>query len=113
VLGGFSMGSAMSFALGLGGDRPVPAGILAFSGFIPSVPGWEPDLASRTGLPVFIAHGSGDPVIDVAFARRAHDGLTAGGLEVDYHESGGVHEIEARNAGAAAEWLRQTFARNS
>jgi phospholipase/carboxylesterase len=113
VLGGFSMGSAMSFALGLGGDRPVPAGILAFSGFIPSVPGWEPDLASRAGLPVFIAHGSGDGVIDVTFARRAREALTAGGLDVDYHESDGMHEIEARNAEAAGEWLRQTFARNA
>ena len=36
VLGGFSMGTVMSYALGLGGDRPVPAGILAFSGFLTS-----------------------------------------------------------------------------
>ena len=35
VLGGFSMGSVMSYALGLGPDRPAPAGVLAFSGFIP------------------------------------------------------------------------------
>ena len=40
VLGGFSMGSVMSYALGLGGDRPAPAGILAFSGFVPIVEGW-------------------------------------------------------------------------
>ena len=42
VLGGFSMGSVMSYALGLGADRPPPAGILAFSGFIPTVDGWAP-----------------------------------------------------------------------
>ena len=42
VLGGFSQGAAMSFALGLGPDRPAPAGILALSGFIPDVPGYEP-----------------------------------------------------------------------
>src|SRR2546430_13026523 len=34
VLGGFSMGTAMSYALGLPAERPVPAGILAFSGFV-------------------------------------------------------------------------------
>ena len=44
VLGGFSMGSVMSYSLGLAGARGVPAGILAFSGFIPTVEGWEPDL---------------------------------------------------------------------
>jgi len=113
VLGGFSMGAAMSYALGLGGDRPVPAGILAFSGFIPSVPGWEPDLAARAGLGVLIAHGRADPVIPVAFAQRARELLTVGGLRVEYHETGGVHEIEARNAEAATEWLRRTFAQGS
>jgi phospholipase/carboxylesterase len=113
VLGGFSMGSVMSYALGLGGDRPVPAGILAFSGFIPTVAGWEPDLASRAGLPVLIAHGALDPVIDVAFAQRARELLTDGGVRVDYHETGGVHEIETRNAEAAGEWLRRTFAQEA
>ena len=43
VFGGFSMGSVMSYALGLGPDRPAPAGILAFSGFVPIVDGWEPE----------------------------------------------------------------------
>jgi phospholipase/carboxylesterase len=113
VLGGFSMGSVMSYALGLGGDRPLPAGILAFSGFIPSVAGWEPDLAARVGLRVLIAHGAADPVIDVAFARRARELLEGGGLRVDYHETSGVHQIEARNAEAAAEWLRRTFAQDA
>ena len=47
VLGGFSMGSVMSYSLGLGGDRPAPAGILAFAGFVPVVDGWEPDLERR------------------------------------------------------------------
>ena len=57
VLGGFSMGSVMSYSLGLAGDRPAPAGILAFSGFIPTVEGWQPDLPSRTATRAFIAHG--------------------------------------------------------
>src|ERR1700712_2664766 len=65
VLGGFSMGSVMSYALGLGADRPAPAGILAFSGFIPIVDGWAPDLASRQGTRAFIAHGRRDPVMEV------------------------------------------------
>ena len=47
MFGGFSMGSVMSYSLGLGADRPAPAGILAFSGFIPIVEGWEPSLAGR------------------------------------------------------------------
>ena len=74
VLGGFSMGSVMSYALGLSGDRPEPAGILAISGFIPTVEGWQPDLASRPALPVFITHGRQDPIIDVGSPGRPASG---------------------------------------
>jgi phospholipase/carboxylesterase len=110
VLGGFSMGSVMSYALGLGGDRPPPAGILAFSGFVPTVEGWEPDIAGRarqaSPLRAFIAHGRNDPVMDVAFARRARELLEAGGLDVEYHESDVAHEIDPAHLPAAAAWLR-------
>jgi phospholipase/carboxylesterase len=105
VLGGFSMGSVMSYALGLAGERPAPAGILAFSGFIPTVEGWQPDLPSLPHLPVFIAHGRQDPVMDVAFARRARDLLEAAGLPVSYHESDAAHHIDPSHIPAATDWL--------
>jgi phospholipase/carboxylesterase len=109
VLGGFSMGTVMSYALGLGPERPVPAGVLAFSGFVPTVDGWEPDLAGRTGLRVFIAHGSADPVIGVEFARQARAALEDGGLRVEYHESGVQHQIDPANVPLALEWLGETL----
>jgi phospholipase/carboxylesterase len=109
VLGGFSMGSVMSYALGLAPDRPPPAGILAFSGFIPTVDGWEPDLASRAGLPVFIAHGRNDPVMNVEFARQARELLSAGGLEVSYHESEVGHQIDPAHLPLASAWLRNAI----
>src|SRR3954452_17921750 len=37
VLGGFSMGAVMSYAMGLSAERPAPAGILGFSGFVPTL----------------------------------------------------------------------------
>ena len=101
VLGGFSMGSVMSYALGLGPGRPAPAAILAFSGFIPTVDGWQPELAGREQLTAFIAHGRNDPVMEVGFARRARDLLTAGGLQVDYHESDAGHHIDPAHVPAA------------
>jgi phospholipase/carboxylesterase len=108
VLGGFSMGSVMSYSLGLGRDRPAPAGILAFSGFVPTVDGWQPSLADRAGVRAFIAHGRQDPVMDVSFARTARDLLEAGGLPVDYHESDVAHHIDPAHLPAAASWLAQT-----
>ncbi len=109
VLGGFSMGTVMSFALGLDPERPAPAGILAFSGFIPVVDGWEPQLAGRENVRVLIAHGRRDPVIDVAFARRARELLDDAGFDVDYRESNTVHTIDPADIARAAGWLEKTL----
>jgi phospholipase/carboxylesterase len=105
VLGGFSMGSVMSYALGLGADRPTPAGLLIFSGFIPTVEGWSPSPESRTGLRVWIAHGRRDQVMSVQFARDARELLEPAGLAVEYRESDAGHEINAVDARAASDWL--------
>jgi phospholipase/carboxylesterase len=110
VLGGFSRGAVMSYALGLAGERPAPAGIMAFSGFVPTVEGWEPHLADRTGTRAFIAHGRRDPIMQVSFARRARDLLAAGGLDVDYLESGAAHHIDPAHLPAAVDWLSTVVA---
>lgn len=105
VLGGFSMGAVMSYAMALSADRPAPRAILAFSGFIPTVELWQPDLAARTAVRVFIAHGRRDQVIDVEFARAAAQRLRDAGLTVDYRESEAGHHIDPRELPAAAAWL--------
>jgi phospholipase/carboxylesterase len=112
VFGGFSQGSVMSYALGLDPARPAPAGILAFSGFIPTVEGWTPDVAGRGagGLRAFVAHGRQDPIMDVAFARQARELLEAGGVDVEYHESDAAHHIDPHHVPAAVHWLAQTLA---
>jgi phospholipase/carboxylesterase len=112
VLGGFSMGSVMSYSLGLGGRRPAPAGILAFSGFVPTVDGWQPELSGRERVRAFIAHGRNDPIMDVGFARAARELLEAGGLEVSYHESGAAHHIDPAHVPAAVDWVAATLAQD-
>jgi len=109
ILGGFSMGTVMSYALALSGERPAPAGILAFSGFVPTVEGWEPAFQTRLQMRAFIAHGRRDPVIEVSFARAARELLQSAGLEVSYHESDVAHQIDPAALGAAAEWVAETL----
>ena len=109
VLGGFSMGTVMSYSLGLAADRPAPAGILALSGFVPVVEGWEPDLSGRRSLPVFIAHGRNDPIIGVEFGRQARNLLESGGLAVSYHESEAGHSVDPAQVPEAIAWLRTTL----
>ncbi len=113
VLGGFSMGTVMSYALGLSRERPAPAGVLAFSGFIPTVEGWEPSLADRPALRAFLAHGRRDPVIGIGFAHQARELLERGGLKVEYHESDATHELDPADLPQAARWLDDTLRRDA
>jgi phospholipase/carboxylesterase len=100
VLGGFSQGAVMSLALGLGRGRRRPAAIAAFSGFVPQVEGWEPDLSPP--LPqVTLAHGSFDQVIDVSFGRAARDLLAGAGADVEYLESPMGHTIDPASLAVA------------
>jgi phospholipase/carboxylesterase len=91
VIGGYSMGSVMSYAVGLGEGRPTPAGLIAWSGFVPTVEGWSPELEDRSDLPVLIHHGANDPIISVDFARKAREFLRSGGIEPEYLETDAGH----------------------
>ena len=97
VLGGFSQGAVMSYALGLGrtpAERPVA--LLPLSGFMPAVDGLELDLTGLDGFPAAIAHGTLDPVIPVEYSRAARDALTSAGADVAYHEGPYGHTIDPR-----------------
>ncbi len=109
VLAGFSMGAVMSHALGWSGERPAVAGVLACSGFVPSVPGWEPALADRGASRAFVSHGDRDPVIGVELGRAARDLLERGGIEVSYVETSAGHQIDATVVAAATAWLGETL----
>ena len=105
VIGGFSMGSVMSYALALAKDRPSPAGLLAMSGFIPEVQGFELDLG-RPGLPIAVTHGTVDPIISVEFARAARQRLEAAGNRILYRESPVGHGIDPAIVPELRAWLR-------
>jgi len=110
IIGGFSMGTVMSYALGLSESRPPPAGIAALSGFIPTVDGFEPYFEDRGSLPVVIRHGSGDPVISVEFARRARTTLEDAGLPVDYAEAPIGHSVDPGWLTALQGWVQARLA---
>jgi phospholipase/carboxylesterase len=111
VLGGFSQGTVMSYSLALGAGRPRPAALLALSGFIPTVPGFELDLAAAAGLPVAIGHGALDTVIGVEWGRRARAELEAAGAEVVYREFPLPHMVGLGFLRELAPWLEAAIAR--
>jgi phospholipase/carboxylesterase len=93
VLGGFSQGAVMTYALALGAGRPRPVGMIALSGFVPKVDGFELDLSPPLP-PVAIGHGTLDPVISVEFGREARDLLEEAGADVFYREYPLPHTID-------------------
>jgi phospholipase/carboxylesterase len=108
ILGGFSQGAVMTYALGLGPGRPRYAGLIGLSGFVPTVEGWEPEL-DRDLAPVAIGHGTYDPIIDVEFSRHARDLLEAAGADVTYRESPMPHAIDPRFAADLPDWIRRAL----
>jgi phospholipase/carboxylesterase len=105
VVGGFSQGAVMTYALGLGKGRPRPAAMLAFSGFIPTVDGFELDL-SPSLPPIAIGHGTFDPVIGVEWSRKAHELLP----HAVYRESPLGHTIDPRFLRDLSGWIYDSAA---
>jgi phospholipase/carboxylesterase len=104
VIGGFSQGAVMTYALSLGSGRPRPAASIALSGFMPTVPGFELDLEPPLP-PVAIGHGTFDPVISVDWSRRAQETLEAAGADVLYREYPLPHAVDPGFLGELAPWI--------
>jgi phospholipase/carboxylesterase len=107
VLGGFSQGAVMAYSFSLGAGRPRPAALIALSGFIPTVEGFELDLTDIP--PVAIAHGTYDPVISVEFGRQARKILEEAGASVLYREYPLPHTIDPRFLTELRSWLGQAL----
>jgi len=110
ILAGFSQGGAMALHTGLRHGQRL-AGIMALSCFLPLADqlGAEASAANRQ-TPIFLAHGTHDPVIPLARARQAHEALTRLGYPVEWHEYPMPHSVcdaEIRDIGA---WLTQRLA---
>jgi phospholipase/carboxylesterase len=109
VIGGFSQGAVMAWALALGPGRPRPAGVLAMSGFIPTVPDFELALDALDGFPVAITHGTLDPVISVDLGRQARDRAKAAGADVFYRETDVPHIVDPRLIPGLVDWIDRRF----
>ena len=106
VLGGFSQGAVMSYPLALGAGRPRPAGLIALSGFLPTVEGLEYDLEPPFP-PIAIGHGALDPIIGVEWGRRAKELLESAGADVLYREYPLPHTVDPRFLAELRPWLER------
>lgn len=106
VLMGFSQGAAMGHSLMLTLTRPMVAGIVSLSGFIPDLPELAEPANSLTGLPVFITHGSRDEIVPVARARQSRDLYQRLQAAVTYREYSTGHKLHTDGLRSLKQWLR-------
>jgi phospholipase/carboxylesterase len=110
MLAGFSQGGAMALQTGLRHPERL-AGIIALSCFLPLADTVEAEAspAART-MPIFMAHGTRDPLIPIARGRQARDRLEALNYRVTWHEYAMPHSVCAEEIADIARWLTATLA---
>ena len=109
VLAGFSQGGAMALHTGLRHPERL-AGIMALSCFLPlgATLAAEASAANREA-PIFMAHGTHDPLIPLARGREARDALTALGYRVEWRQYAMPHAVCADEIADVARWLRDVL----
>lgn len=110
VLAGFSQGCAMVLHTGLRHPSRL-AGIMALSGYLPLAAqlAGEASAANR-GLPIYMAHGTADPMIAIARAQEARDTLLALGYPVQWHSYPMQHSVHPLELQHIAQFLRSVLA---
>ena len=93
VLAGFSQGAAMTLMTGLRHDERL-AGLVGMSGYLPLAAKAEAERhAANRDVPIFLAHGTSDPVIPIDRARASREALVAMGHPVEWHEYAMPHSV--------------------
>lgn len=106
VLAGFSQGAAMALAVALAPASAMrPAGVLAMSGFIPDVAGYDPDLEGAAELAVLMQHGTSDETVPVELARDTAELLRSCGAQLTFEEYATGHQSTVESLASASAWL--------
>lgn len=109
LIGGFSQGAVMAWALSLMPKRPRPGGILSLSGYVPRVADFDFDDAVLKDLPVAICHGANDDVVPVSLGRASKERAEAAGAQVLYRETDVGHVLDLRVVPEVAAWVGARF----
>ncbi|HEY3516733.1 MAG TPA: alpha/beta fold hydrolase [Gammaproteobacteria bacterium] len=105
VLAGFSQGGAIALHTALREPRRL-AGVLALSTYLPlSATLASERSAANAGIPLFMAHGTDDPVLPLSLAELSRRALEALGYAVDWHAYPMAHSVCMEEVNAIGAWL--------
>jgi phospholipase/carboxylesterase len=105
VLAGFSQGGAIAFQTGLRFPKRL-AGIMALSTYLPLAGTVEAERhKANRDLPIFMAHGTDDPMISLGRAQQSRKMLESLGYPLEWHEYRMPHSVCPQEIGDIAAWL--------
>ncbi len=114
VLAGFSQGGAIALHTALRYPHQL-AGLMALSTWLPLQGSIEQEVlnnaeAQSQELPIFMAHGSFDPMLPMALGQQSHQVLEEAGYKVEWHDYPMAHAVCAEEIADIRNWLLSVFA---
>lgn len=114
VLAGFSQGGAVALHAGLRHEAPL-AGLLLLSTYLPLPGAFEREVAAAAAkqpvsTPIFMAHGSVDPVLPLELGRQSKALIETAGYEVEWHEYPMAHQVCAAEIDDIRQFLLRVYA---
>ena len=108
VIAGFSQGGAIAINAVLHAQQKL-AGLMALSTYIP-LPGEMAASDGNRDLPVFMAHGSLDPMLPIQWGKASAEQLVALGFAVEWHDYPMAHAVCAEEINNIRDWLLKVLA---
>ena len=110
VLAGFSQGGAIALHTGLRQPQAL-AGLVALSCYLPLADSFAREAAPASkAVPVFMAHGTQDPVVPLARGAASRDALKAAGYAVEWHDYPMPHSVSAEEIRDIAAFMQRVLA---
>jgi phospholipase/carboxylesterase len=109
VLAGFSQGGAIALQTGLRHPQRL-AGVMALSTYLPLAESFAQEAApANSGTPVFMAHGTHDPVVPYAMGTKSRDILTQAGYAVEWHDYAMQHSVCMEEVQDIGVWITRVL----
>ncbi len=109
VIAGFSQGATMALMTGLRYLKPL-AGIIALSGYLPMAEEvFQQASAANRQIPIFLAHGTRDPIVPYALGESTHHALKQANYPVNWHSYAMPHSVCEEEILAISQWLQRVF----
>jgi phospholipase/carboxylesterase len=105
LLVGFSQGGALALYTALTSPHQL-AGAIGLSTYLPPIPAIKNALTTKDPFPIFLAHGTQDPIVPLEAGEMTHELLTSQNFPVTWHTYKMAHQVCAQEIKEMATWLR-------